>query len=89
MKEINNHVISRGKSMDEMLDTKKAMAYLDVGRTKLYKYIAEKKLTVYRRKDNAKLSYFSKEELDRIKNESPEFVPAAEFDPKNSPVTAL
>lgn len=74
--------------MQEMMDTKEAMAYLDVGRTRLYKYIAEKRLTVYRRKDNLKLSYFSKEELDKIKNGSYEFVPAAEIDPKNSPVPA-
>ncbi len=61
--------------IDEMLDTQQAMSYLGVKRTRLYKYVQQGKIKIYKSKSNAKLSYFKKIELDELRG----FVEAQEI----------
>lgn len=68
--------------------SKEAAAYLGIRRPRLYKYISDGRLKVYRRKDNLKLSYFSRAELDTIKSGFNEFILAEDLDPKRTPVAA-
>ncbi len=66
----------------EYLPTNEAMKYLGIGRTRLYAYIRDKKLKTYKNQsDNPHLSYFSKTEMDAIKEakSKPRFVPADEL----------
>lgn len=71
---------------EDFLSTKDAATYLGISRTMLYKHVDANRLTVYRQKGNNKLSFFSKTELDELKEakEKPEFVPV----PKTGPVSA-
>jgi excisionase family DNA binding protein len=62
---------------ENMLSTKEAMDYLGIGRTKLYSYVADKQLTVYKSKTNAKASFFSRAELDKLKGFEPVTPPRA------------
>jgi DNA-binding MarR family transcriptional regulator len=57
-----------------MLNTQDAIQYLGVSRSRLYKFVSDQKLKIFKRKDNSKISYFSQQELDKIKDEFKEFV---------------
>lgn len=54
----------------------KAAEYLGVTRAMLYKYAKAGRLKIYKQKGNAKLSFFSKAELDIIKEEkeNPQYI---------------
>jgi predicted DNA-binding transcriptional regulator AlpA len=67
---------------EEYLSTKDAMEYLGVGRSRLYKLIGQGKLKAYKNADyNPHLTYFSKAEMDAVKEAKakPKFVTAEEL----------
>lgn len=67
----------------DLLTPVEAMDYLQIGRTRLYQYVSNKKLTRYRKPDiDPHLTFFKRAELDAIKQskENPIVVSADELD---------
>lgn len=72
---------------EDFKSPEKAAEYLGVTRAMLYRYARAGRLKIYKKKGNAKLSFFSKAELDTIKDEkeNPQYIAVEDLEVATRP----